>query len=83
MFAPTVMEKILHEGLNAEGGQGFRLGGERRTVTILMSDIRDFTKRTEESSAEAIVDVLNRTLNTWSPLWNAMMERSTSTSAMH
>ena len=60
--APTVMEKILHEGLNAEGGQGFRLGGERRTVTILMSDIRDFTKRTEESSAEAIVDVLNRYL---------------------
>ena len=60
--APTVMEKILHEGLNAEGGQGFRLGGERRTVTILMSDIRDFTTRTEESSAEAIVDVLNRYL---------------------
>ncbi len=60
--APTVMEKILHEGLNAEGGQGFRLGGERRTVTILMSDIRDFTKRTEESSAEAIVDILNRYL---------------------
>ncbi|MGA9406660.1 MAG: adenylate/guanylate cyclase domain-containing protein, partial [Bacteroidota bacterium] len=60
--APTVMEKILHEGMNAEGGQGFRLGGERRTVTILISDIRDFTKRTEESSAEAIVDLLNRYL---------------------
>jgi HAMP domain-containing protein len=57
--APTVMEKILREGLNAGGAQGFRLGGERRTVTILISDIRDFTKRTEESSAEAIVDVLN------------------------
>jgi len=60
--APTVMEKILHDGMNAEGGQGFRLSGERRTVTILMSDIRDFTRRTEESSAEAIVDVLNRYL---------------------
>ena len=42
--APTVMEKILHEGMNAEGGQGFRLDGERRIVTILMSDIRDFTE---------------------------------------
>ncbi|MGA7160991.1 MAG: adenylate/guanylate cyclase domain-containing protein [Bacteroidota bacterium] len=60
--APTVMEKILREGLNAEGGQGFRLGGERRTVTILISDIRDFTKRTEESRAEAIVDLLNKYL---------------------
>ncbi len=60
--APTVMEKILHEGMNTEGGQGFRLGGERRTVTVLMSDIRDFTKRTEESSAEAIVDLLNNYL---------------------
>ena len=60
--APTVMEKILHEGVNAEGGQGFRLGGERRTVTILMSDIRDFTKRTEESNAETLVDVLNKYL---------------------
>jgi len=60
--APTVMEKILHEGMNAEGGQGFRLNGERRTVTILISDIRNFTKKTEESSAEAIVDLLNRYL---------------------
>ncbi len=60
--APTVMEKILHEGLNAGGTEGFRLSGERRTVTILISDIRDFTRRTEESSAEAIVDVLNRYL---------------------
>ncbi len=56
------MEKILHEGMNAERGAGFRLNGERRTVTILISDIRDFTARTEESSAEAIVDVLNRYL---------------------
>jgi len=48
--------------MDAGGGQGFRLGGERRTVTILISDIRDFTKRTEESSAEAIVDLLNRYL---------------------
>ncbi|HTR80925.1 MAG TPA: adenylate/guanylate cyclase domain-containing protein [Bacteroidota bacterium] len=60
--APTVMEKILHDAMNAEGGKGFRLGGERRTVTILMSDIRDFTRRTEQSSAEEIVDLLNRYL---------------------
>ena len=59
--APTVMEKILHEAKEA-GDRGFRLAGERRTVTILMSDIRDFTRRTEGSNAEAIVDLLNRYL---------------------
>ncbi|HTX19648.1 MAG TPA: adenylate/guanylate cyclase domain-containing protein [Bacteroidota bacterium] len=58
--APTVMEKILRE--TKQGGGEFRLGGERRRVTILISDIRDFTQRTEESSAEAIVELLNRYL---------------------
>lgn len=58
--APTVMEKILHETARDDGKGGFRLGGERRRVTILMSDIRDFTKRMELSSAEEIVDLLNR-----------------------
>ena len=59
--APTVMEKILHEAKRT-GDEGFRLGGERRIVTILISDIRDFTRRTEGSNAEAIVDLLNRYL---------------------
>ena len=58
--APTVMEKILRE--TKREGDAFRLGGERRRVTILISDIRDFTQRTEDSSAEAIVDLLNRYL---------------------
>ncbi len=60
--APTVMEKILHESARDDGSGGFRLGGERRKVTILMSDIRDFTQRTERSSAEAIVELLNKYL---------------------
>jgi class 3 adenylate cyclase len=60
--APTVMEKILHDAARADGTGGIRLGGERRRVTILISDIRDFTQRTELSSAEAIVDLLNRYL---------------------
>ena len=60
--APTVMEKILHESAREDGSGGFRLGGERRKVTILMSDIRDFTQRTERSSAEAIVELLNKYL---------------------
>ena len=60
--APTVMEKILHDSARDDGSGGFRLGGERRKVTILMSDIRDFTQRTERSSAEEIVDLLNKYL---------------------
>jgi adenylate cyclase len=38
------------------------LGGERREVTILFSDIRDFTPRSEEESPEKVVAQLNEYL---------------------
>jgi adenylate cyclase len=37
-----------------------RLGGERRVVIVLMSDVRDFTPLSESIDADAIISILNR-----------------------
>jgi adenylate cyclase len=44
-----------------ESPEGLKLGGERRRVTILMSDLRGFTSMSESLGPEAVV----RTLNTY------------------
>jgi adenylate cyclase len=49
--SPEVSDQVL-------SGQ-IKLGGERRTVTILFSDLRDFTSLAEQYPPEAIVDLLN------------------------
>jgi len=49
-----VVAKIL------EDPQSLRLGGEERTVTILMSDLRGFTSLSERLGPEAMVALLNR-----------------------
>ena len=43
---------------------GLQLGGEKRQVTMLMSDLRGFTALTERMSPEQVVAVLNRYLGT-------------------
>jgi class 3 adenylate cyclase len=40
-----------------------KLGGERRTVTVIMSDLRGFTALSEELGAEGMVGLLNRYLS--------------------
>lgn len=57
--APTIVDKILTEVQDHSRGE-FRLAGEQRVVTILFSDLRDFTNRAESSSAEQVVELLNR-----------------------
>ena len=42
-----------------EGGEALRLGGQKRTVTVLMSDLRGFTATTEGLPPEAVVGMLN------------------------
>ncbi len=42
-----------------EGADGLRLGGQKRDVTILMSDLRGFTSVTEGLPPEAVVGILN------------------------
>jgi adenylate cyclase len=52
-FSPKVAERLLkHRG-------HLRLGGERSEVTILNSDIRGFTKLTEDMEPDDIVEMLN------------------------
>jgi adenylate cyclase len=40
-----------------------RLGGERRVVIVLMSDVRDFTPLSESLNADEIISILNRYLS--------------------
>jgi adenylate cyclase len=42
--------------------EGLRLGGEKRTVTIMMSDLRGFTQLSEKLDPEKVVTVLNNYL---------------------
>lgn len=52
-LAPAMVERI------AEDPSQLALGGETREVTILFSDVRDFTTRSEQLSAEGVVRFLN------------------------
>ncbi len=60
----AVVEKLLAtpEGLN--------LGGERRKVTVMMTDIRGFTKICESLAAEKVIALLNTYLGVMSEIVN-------------
>ncbi len=57
-FGRYVDPEIARELLERPGAAG--LGGEKREVVILMSDIRDFTAVAESLSPEETIGVLNR-----------------------
>ncbi len=50
----TVIEEIL------ESSDGLSLQGEKKEVSVLFADIRNFTSRSEGISAEKLVSLLNR-----------------------
>jgi len=52
-LAPNVLEKII------ENRQTLKLGGERREVAVLFSDLRGFTSLSESVGEEALVTQLN------------------------
>ena len=53
-FAPQqLVQEIVVEGKEA------MLGGERREVTLLFSDLRNFTRFSEQTRPEAVVHILN------------------------
>jgi len=59
-------EHYLHPGVISsvvDDPQGLRLGGERRHLSILFSDIVNFTARAERSEPEALVALLNTYTN--------------------
>ncbi|MBD2000513.1 adenylate/guanylate cyclase domain-containing protein [Leptolyngbya sp. FACHB-541] len=56
-FSRYLTEEIVANLL--ETPEGLRLGGERRKITILISDLRGFTAISEQLSPEQVVTLLN------------------------
>ena len=61
MFARFVPEAVVDDVL-AGADDDLRLGGQRRVVTVLFSDIRGFTSYAEERTPEEVIEFLNRYL---------------------
>jgi adenylate cyclase len=61
LFARFVPEAVVDEVL-ARTDDGLRLGGERKVVTVMFSDIRGFTAYSEKQPPEVVIAVLNEYL---------------------
>jgi len=61
-FSPLVARQI------AEDRSGQTLAGKRRTITVLFSDIRDFTTISEALPPEEVVELLREYFNTMVPI---------------
>jgi adenylate cyclase len=57
-FSPKVMEKILSDPSH------LKLGGQKRSMTVLFSDIRSFTTISESLDSEQLIALLNEYLTT-------------------
>ncbi len=65
-LAPSILDELL------QNPEKLRLGGERKTVTVLFSDIRGFTTISEKLSPEALTHTINEYL---SVMTDIIMER--------
>lgn len=61
LFARFVPEAVVDDVL-ARADEGLRLGGERKIVTVMFSDIRGFTTYSERHAPEEVIEVLNEYL---------------------
>jgi adenylate cyclase len=61
LFARFVPEAVVDDVL-ARAEDGLRLGGERKIVTVMFSDIRGFTTYSEKHAPEEVIEVLNEYL---------------------
>ncbi len=59
-FGRYISSKVVDEILESPEGQ--KIGGQRMTVTVLMSDLRGFTNLSETRDPEEMVQLLNRYL---------------------
>ncbi|MCG8688130.1 MAG: adenylate/guanylate cyclase domain-containing protein [Desulfobacterales bacterium] len=59
-FGRYLSKKVVDEILTSP--KGAQIGGSRKTVTILMSDLRGFTNISEDKDPEEMVQLLNRYL---------------------
>lgn len=60
MFSSYVTEKVVNELI--KNPNLAKLGGERRDITVLFSDVRGFTTFSEKHSPEQVVHILNEYL---------------------
>ena len=65
-FGRYLSEEVVDRLLETE--EGLALGGEKREVTLLMSDLRGFTAMADRCSPEQVVRVLNNYLGTMADL---------------
>lgn len=65
LFGKFVHKDVLKELM--QSGEGIRLGGEKRDVTVLFSDIRGFTTFSETMSPEELTNLLNNYLSAMTP----------------
>ena len=63
LFGRYVSKQVASQILNMADSGVLHLGGERKEVTILFADIRQYTKLSEQMSPEAIVSMLNTYLS--------------------
>ena len=61
VFGRYTSDEVVDALLDAP--EGLKLGGEKRTVTILMSDLRGFTALAEQLEAAEVVSLLNHYLS--------------------
>jgi class 3 adenylate cyclase len=57
IFGRYLSDSVVRQLLETPGG--LRLGGERRVVTVVMSDLRGFTPAAERLAPERVVSLLN------------------------
>ena len=60
VFGRYLTEEVVDEILHSP--EGLRLGGKRRTVTVMISDLRGFTSLSESLSPEPVIAMLNHCL---------------------
>ncbi len=60
MFSSYVTERIVNELI--KNPDMAKLGGERREITLLFSDVRGFTSFSEKHTPEEVVSILNEYL---------------------
>lgn len=68
-FGRYLSRKVVDEILSSPNGS--QIGGRRETVTILMADLRGFTRRAESSDPEETLRLLNRFFGAMAKIINA------------
>ncbi len=69
-FSSYLSEDLMQELI--KNPQALRLGGEKKELSILFSDIRSFTTISESMEPEALIKLLNRY---FTPMTNAVLEK--------